>query len=459
MSSAEPTWPAAPARFIGHSTSTRARIFLLRDERPPRLQAVTTIATAEAEQLIGGLNDALWHGNTAVFDRLSEKLPQAVVTACREALADCDHRVFALGYDEEPMSVLPGGQAAYSWPDRDLVEAAESAYNLGLQMLFTNEVDEHGKVWINVLVLSDESWVPMEGPVSAWPAPPGTALVERQHSHPSDALSDPRWGTHLARLHWVWRAESPDLEDGAATAEWVLEFYDARVPRQRNHATDQEEESPSEDEQLPFELGEWNPWPMTPRTRFVLYVALGVIADQLDEDVSGLREGASHWEPIQMDAFPVITRNQPAEWWEQLCKSADRLTEAMRTGVQWNPRTPGEEAVLHLAASQEAETVLDFIRDDPTSSITRQFHSLPEALVETHPDTGESWHVEDLQFDEVLGALAGDTDIELMWDLSMDGIGDPDADFRSLGMGDLRPQSWHKPFDVDHLDAPSFLHD
>jgi hypothetical protein len=29
-----------------------------------------------------------------------------------------------------------------------------------------------------------------------------------------------------------------------------------------------------------------------------------------------------------------------------MLRSADRLTESMRTGLQWNPRTPAEEALV-----------------------------------------------------------------------------------------------------------------
>lgn len=297
-----------------------------------------------------------------------------------------------------------------------------------------------------------------------WPAPPDTALIERRHPHPTEAFVDPRWATHLARLHWVWHPEHPKGQHGTATAEWVLEFYDAPVPSGSEDDQDEEEpglhkeSSPQQEPQLYFELGDWNSWPLTARTRFVLYVAMSNIADELDEDITDLRKGAND-QPWVMDVFPRIAQNQPVEWWEQLRESANRLAEAMRTGVLWNPRTPGEEALVHVAASYEAGAVLDTIRDDPGSAITRTFLTLPEAPWETDPDSGESWRDEDLQFDEVLVALAEDIDIALLWDPSMDGIDDPDADYRPPGMADLRPRSWHQPFDryAKNPDTPSFL--
>ncbi len=216
------------------------------------------------------------------------------------------------------------------------------------------------------------------------------------------------------------------------------------------------------DDEPHFVRTEWNPWPLTARTRYVLWVALDILAAQLAEDVAEVREAGSVDKlefPRQIDAFPWITHRQPPEWWDQVVKAAERMAEAMRTGERWNPRTPAEEAVLHVAATWEKDVVIDIIRNDPASLFAREFSELPEAGEQSDPDTGETWHEHDLAFGEVLPALAGDTDIEMLWDRSFDGIEDPDGEFAPPGMADLRPQSWQRYFDmyVHEPDMPSML--
>lgn len=200
-----------------------------------------------------------------------------------------------------------------------------------------------------------------------------------------------------------------------------------------------------------FELGDWNPWPLTPRTRYVLWRSLGLVSEHLGSAVACWEaEGALDFAEACEDAgqmvighFPPNTRSQPLNWWKLMVTAAERMTEAMRTGEKWNPRTPAEEAVL-LVGVMESEDMVDVVLDIDSKAFT----ALPA-------EPGE-----DYDFREALASLCTDTDIEAVFDQSMDGIGDPDNEVnQAVGMGDYTLAMWHAPFhSFEHdLDQPSFL--
>jgi len=134
------------------------------------------------------------------------------------------------------------------------------------------------------------------------------------------------------------------------------------------------------------------------------------------------------------------------------------MAEVMRTGERWNPRSPAEEAVVHVAiAYGYTDVAMDMIEDVPALAAT--LAGLPEGS--TEPDSEFNGPESDYEFDEVLGALVGDTDIEALWSPALDGVEDPDDPANAfLGMGDYRPQRWHVIFDRyrDEPDYPSALH-
>src|SRR5690242_1770720 len=105
--------------------------------------------------------------------------------------------------------------------------------------------------------------------------------------------------------------------------------------------------------------------PFTPRTRFVLWQALDLLAGAIDDDLDEVRDGASIDAVFDManaalHDFPRLTRTQPLEWWEQVVRAADRLAEAARTGEGMAPRTVGEEALLYIAVTRDwADDAMD----------------------------------------------------------------------------------------------------
>lgn len=199
------------------------------------------------------------------------------------------------------------------------------------------------------------------------------------------------------------------------------------------------------EEPLPFALDDWDdPWPVTPRTRFMIWRALTVLHFSLQLDLDAWPDRSR---VTAINDYPAFTRGQSKEWWIETQKAVERMGERMRTGVEWNPRTPAEEAALLLACEEEwIAAAHDDVRD---MGLKAAFDDLPD-----HGDL-------DYQYEEALGALIGDTDIEMIFDPSYDGLGDPeDAINAAHGIGDYRPRAWHRMFDryQREPDWPSSLH-
>lgn len=182
--------------------------------------------------------------------------------------------------------------------------------------------------------------------------------------------------------------------------------------------------------------------PLTPRTRFMLYVSLSNIAADLDVLMADWprRAEESTYESMVKDDMPVMVQTQPREWWQQMLDSAERLHEAARLGVGVDlvPRTPAEEALLALATNSG---YVDWARDRydmDDGEWQPQFEALPVC--------SGPWA--DYEWGEILGFLTGDVDIETTWMLELDGQEDPaDEVNQYLGMGDYRPQAWHRLFE------------
>lgn len=170
---------------------------------------------------------------------------------------------------------------------------------------------------------------------------------------------------------------------------------------------------------------------LTERTRFLLWLTLRSMAADLDS----LTCDWPNWGSTVRDDMPSLVRDQPQEWWRSMYRSADRLCEAARRGDHAGliPRTPAEEALVCLAArSDYVDAAHDLMN---AMDLEADFARLP-----THEDD-EIW-------EEVLGDLTGDVDIEGLWASDAADRANPGDEVNQwLGMGDYRPQAWHRLFE------------
>jgi hypothetical protein len=445
-------FPAAAPAFYYQSTPGKARLFTGEfGSRSRHILPLTTVnveSDREVDRLISALESVAWQGNRDPWEAVAETLPDAVVLACDQALAAMPpHTSLAIGSDGRPLTVVmllshlsPGGD--------DLHRHATAAYDSSMQVLIDNYVDDRGDgVYCRLRLLSGDSEIRKGSRNSAWPDA-GESVVERRMFGPDeldDVLDDPRWLSNKARAHWFRMAgKDGSASDGSVSeAVWVVEYFDEEVPD--GPALHKPEESER------FVLGDWNPWPMTPRTRFVLWRSLIDVLALLDEGLETWAESADRSEDEDfMEDFPVFVRSQPRSWWLALRESCSRLVDAARTGRSWNPRTPAEEALIYIAC-QEGWVMSARDDIDEIDSLRRQLNELPEGtewdtsrqVLDDDTDDGP-----DYEWHEVPGALAGDIDIEMLWTPEMEGIDNPDdRTNRYMGMGDYRPQSWHHRFD------------
>lgn len=170
---------------------------------------------------------------------------------------------------------------------------------------------------------------------------------------------------------------------------------------------------------------------LTVRTRMLLWLSLRNIAGDLEMLVADWDD----WESQVRDDMPAIVRDQPREWWAQMSRSADRLCDAARRGAidELEPRKPAEEALISLATRTD---YVDWARDTVADYGLRP---VSDKLPATEDD--EVW-------EEILGQLTGDTDIEMLWSSQLAHQADPTAVMNQfLGMGDYRPQAWHRLYD------------
>lgn len=443
-------YPAVPSAFFVQRTPGKARLFTGQlGPSSGSLSPVTTVSTrsdSEVDRLISTLTTAAWHGDRRSWETLAVTLPDAVVLACNQALAAMPPpEALALGSDGLPMTLLreqfeltPGGD--------DLATTVSAAYDLSLQALLDNYRNSDGEVRCRVRLLSGEAEVTRGSVVSTWPTGDGTIPTERHLVGPADfgpMLKDPRWRTHRVRSHWVWlTVQSEDSESYVGEATWIVEFFDQEVP------DDLALDDPADWEL--FVEGNWNPWPMTARTRFVLWNSLIELQAMLELGLSQWDEGnARPQDDDFMQDYPAIVRSQPHEWWNSMLEACVRLIEAMRTGEHWNPRTPAEEALIHVACQDGwLSAAEEIIESRPV--LRRQLAGLPKRDG-SEPNGQEEDDAEagpDFDWDEVPGALAGDEDIALLWMPEVDGVGDPEDPInRAAGIGDYRAASWHQPFD------------
>ncbi|WP_280462139.1 hypothetical protein [Nocardia carnea] len=438
-------YPAtAPAFYI---QTNPGKVKLLIGDFGPHSRRLTPITTVsidsdeEADRLVAALENAAWHGDRKAWDALAAGLPNAVALACNQALSTLPQPAsLAIGSDGWPLSVV--ATSYFSTMNEDLRRQASASYDLSIMALIDNHRSDDGPdVGYRLRLLSGEIELPARGGSSAWPAG-GQEPAERLLIGPNEldeVLIDARWQTHRARAHWFWRVEcDEDGEVDTGEATWVVEFFDEPVP------DDPEPDAPEEYDS--FVLGEWNPWPMTSRTRFVLWQSMICLTGLLELELSVWDENEAEPDvPELIGDFPWSVQSQPRAWWVELLRSGQRLVGALRTGESWNPRTPAEEALIYMCCTGGwVDAGHDLINE--RGILRRQFRDLAEG-VEWDADAGSSDSGPDFDWGEVPAALAGDEDIAFLWRPDLDGLENPSVDENlTLGIGDYTPSSWHVPF-------------
>lgn len=443
-------YPAAAPAFYVQSTPGKARLFVGEfGSRSRSLAPLTTVNVSgdgDVDRLVAALESAAWHGDRKPWDALARMLPEAVVLACDQVLAAMPPpAALAIGSDGWPLTVLTS-QFMLSPAGEDLQRQAVAAFEASLQVLIDNYLDDdrYG-VCCRLRLLSGDAEITKGTVESVWPG--GDRAVERRTfglDELGEVLDDPRWLTNYARAHWVWLAEKEEgQEDYTSEAVWVVEYFEDAVP---------DDPVSAEPEQWQrFVVGDWNPWPMTQRTRFVLWQSLISVEVMLETGLADWAKNQVRPEDDDfMDDFPELVRMQPRSWWLELHRACTRLVEAMRTGESWNPRTPAEEALIYVASRADwidhAQQMID-----ERGVLRRQFRALPQGAQSDITDEeygDEAGDSPDFDWEEVPAALAGDEDIALLWTSKMKGIENPDDQTNALmGMGDYRAQAWHQPLD------------
>ncbi|MEV0354578.1 hypothetical protein AB0H71_00780 [Nocardia sp. NPDC050697] len=439
-------FPATAPAFYVHTTPGKARLLIgnfgLRSRRLTPITTVSIGSDEEADRLVAALEYAAWHGDRAAWDTLAAALPSAVVLACNQVLSTLpQHALLAIGSDGWPLSVV--ATSYFSAMSEDLQRQAAASYDLSVMTLIDNyRADDGLDVGYRLRRLSGEIELPAGAGSSVWPAG-GQEPAERRMiglNELNEVLTDERWQTHRARAHWFWSVEcDDDGEVDTGEAIWVVEFFDEPVP------DDPEPDIP--DEYDSFVVGEWNPWPLTSRTRFVLWQSMICLTSLLELELSGWDEDeAAPDVPELIGDFPRSVQSQPRAWWVDVLQAGQRLIEALRTGESWNPRTPAEEALIYLCCTGGwIDAGHDLIKE--RGVLRRQFRNLAEGA-DWNDDAEESDDGPDFEWDEVPAALAGDEDIALLWRSDLNGIENPSVNANLLlGIGDYTPSSWHDRFD------------
>lgn len=215
-------------------------------------------------------------------------------------------------------------------------------------------------------------------------------------------------------------------------------------------------------------------WPLTPRTRFALWLSMYEVVRALNSDVIGVLGGTEVEQTDVMSQLPVAVAAQPLPWWGQLLRSGYRLVDALAHGDRdaMEPRTPGEEAFVYLAiewAPDEMENAT-LLNGNPDGRLAWQmahgagtwqlYESLPSAEELPLPDdfdipeeerAGVAETLKDFDWPDILPDLTGDADIELAFNPAVDGITDPANPINQyLAVGDYRLAAWNNPFLRSH---------
>lgn len=416
--------PSDPSSFVGLPGPTKTRVFLVSQRGSSaadvRLEQVATLAAPpeQAAAVIAALNQAAWTGDRSVLDAALGTFPDAIGQSFRQALDRCPSPdSLVLGYDDRPMQVVK--TLTFTGDVADLSLHAAAAYDIGLQLLIHNTLNEDGELEFVAALMNDEKELFSHEVASWWPTPPGSMLLERLTPRPDElesTFSDPRWRRNVGRAYWLFVRDdnNASIESWSSTAEWIVEFWDSPL------VTDPAKSFTFVPDLLPPEMR----GPLTPRTRFLLWQSLVNVAVDLD----GMLAEAIDDSIVRDDLLP-LAGEQPREWWEQLHQASKRLCEAARTAAlnDLTPQTPAEEALVFLAAS---DSYVDWARDNLEDPVVAHQHDrLP------HLENDEMW-------DELLDDLVGDDTVEEVWENAARSAS-PQEVLRRVRSGRYNPDLWH----------------
>lgn len=419
-----------PMRFAVLHSEGRGRVFLLSDlhEQAPQAEQVATVPSeVDLDTLVVALNDAAWSGRHEQFDLLAGSLPDAVVLSLRGAIERVRGTGEVLtGEDDVALSQISEKYIPYMTFTDDIAEEVDGAIDAAgvsnTELMFENLLEEEDRLGLRVCVFSGET--SFEQRWRGEPAP-GRERCVLEVEEFIELLKQNRAKCERFRAFTTWVPD--DADPDTASRGVVMEYLGEMLAPEINFRVF----VPGAD------VGEYDV--LTERNRMVLWRALWDITVDLDGslDLGHFEEYSSVYQDM-----PVITRQQPEAWWRRLEQSADALTEAARRGdfARLVPRTPGEEAIIALAASAEYwEAAKDNLGDHGYAEV---FASLPTH--ECDDDAGE-----------ILEQLTGDSDVEMLWHADFAGIEDPaDSRNRMLRVGDYRPSAWHTTIESrEHLDA------
>ena len=137
--------------------------------------------------------------------------------------------------------------------------------------------------------------------------------------------------------------------------------------------------------------------------------------------------GMGNWQVF--DQYPRTTWAQDAVWRRQAARAFDDLATDLASGEEPAPRCPAEEMALRVIMD-----AADAARKDEWDYYSTLIGDLP-----THPD--------DFDWGAARESLYQDDDLSALFDLSLDGVDNPDDEHnRLIGMGDYRPAAWFSWF-------------
>jgi hypothetical protein len=173
-------------------------------------------------------------------------------------------------------------------------------------------------------------------------------------------------------------------------------------------------------------------WQFTPRTAYMLCVALCVLSDEAYDDVerNGGRPitdpGSDEW--LLFDRLPRTSWQEDVLWRRQIARAAGDLADDLEPGKWPLPRCVAEELLLHLAIDNADGHVRAHADSD------EEFVSLPTRRC-------------DFEWKECGERLFQDSDVLFLYEERLDRIGDHRSCLnKQLRRGDSRPQNWFEPF-------------
>lgn len=232
--------------FLVHKSAGKARVFALVSGDGRRLEAVTTVAGADAalaDDLVAALNTFMANRQDGTLEKVLTKLPDAVTMAVRNFVRDqCPFDLGAYagyGFNDIVRSHVIFGPLDGLRLIQEFHDYLESAYMIGLGIRFSNAIDDHDRVTWHVELRAEEVFVPSSGQPRTWQLPEGAPVLEtwssarRLESGPAEdavefalkASDEGRW----VRVHTFMHG-SGETELGTSTSEWVVDVFDAPIP-------------------------------------------------------------------------------------------------------------------------------------------------------------------------------------------------------------------------------------